>query len=591
MRRLGLSLCVVLSSLAGMVASAHAAPYFSPTDSLETARYAPAASPLPDGRVLVAGGLTGLSTYLSSTEIFDPASGTFGPGSPMGSARYGPASAPLPDGRVLVAGGRNNSGWLASAEIFDPATGSFDPTGPMGTARITPVAAPLPDGRVLVAGGMNPGGGALASAEIFDPATGSFSPTGPMGTPRTESAASPLPDGRVLVVGGRGPGQGLSSAEIFDPATGSFSPTGPMTEPRQGPGASPLPDGRVLVAGGFGSGELRSSSEVFSPVSESFSPTVTMATPRLGQGSAPLPGGRVLEAGGSNGNGSIASAVIFESGPAPAVGGGAFGGTILGSVKTAEVEITNLGSQTLAISGGDPSVSGPDAADFEVESNGCAEADLAYSESCELTISFSPGGVGARTATLGFLGNAPAGLSAALTGTGLVAAPGPTGDTGQTGPSGPTGRTGPTGEPGPTGASGPSGPTGPTGPAGDTGPRGPDEPAPASTIPRITKAKGPVRMKANGKLVLAKVTCPKETCRVTRFTAAIKLGVETFKLRTTLPAAIPFGESRRLAATVPAKVRRAVRRAKPKAIARFGVTAVSGSEGRVQRPAMKVRVR
>ena len=98
-------------------------------------------------------------------------------------------------------------------------------------------------------------------------------------------------------------------------------------------------------------------------------------------------------------------------------------------------------------------------------------------------------------------------------------------------------------------------------------------------------------MRANGKLVLAKLTCPKESCRVTRFTATVKLGAETVKLKTVIPAAIPAGESRQLTATVPAKVRRAVRSARPRLIARFGVTAVSDSKGRVQRPEMKVKVR
>jgi len=42
---------------------------------------------------------------------------------------------------------------------------------------------------------------------------------------------------------------------------------------------------------------------------------------------------------------------------------------------------------------------------------------------------------------------------------------------------------------------------------------------------------------------------------------------------------------------VPARVRPVVRLVFPKAIARFGITAVSASKGRVQRPEMKVRVR
>ena len=587
MKRLGPILFAVALGLIGTIPSAQAAPYFSPTGSMGTPRYAPGAARLPDGRVLVAGGLVALNTYGDSAEIYDPATGTFSPTGSMGTERYSPGSAPLPDGRVLVAGGRSSSGYVSSAEIFDPATGSFSPTGSMGTIRFAPSAAPLPDGGVLVAGGTNGLGDELASAEIFDPESGTFSPTGSMGGARTEFAAAPLPDGRVLVVGGRG-SPSLSTAEIFDPATGTFSPTSSMGQGRLAPGASPLPDGRVLVAGGFGPGDYRSS-ELFDPATETFISTSLMGTPRFGQGSAPLPDGRILEAGGSSGAGAINSAEIFNTGPIPTVGGGEFGGVFTGTTATVSVEVTNVGSQTLNISG-PAAITGIDASNFNVLENDCAGASLGFGEACEVELSFSPESTGDYTAQLELDSNAPGPLETELTGRGISGSTGPTGPTGLTGLTGQTGETGSTGYTGPTG-SGPTGPTGPSGPTGNTGPQGPDQPAPASTIPRITKSKGPVKMKANGRLVLAKVTCPRESCRVARFTATIKLGTRTVELRTAIPASIPAGESRKLTATVPAKIRRAVRTAKPRAIARFGVTAVSQSKGRVQRPEMKVKVK
>ncbi len=48
---------------------------WSPTGSLATARYAHTATLLPNGKVLVAGGFN-VSGYLSSAELYDPASGT-----------------------------------------------------------------------------------------------------------------------------------------------------------------------------------------------------------------------------------------------------------------------------------------------------------------------------------------------------------------------------------------------------------------------------------------------------------------------------------------------------------------------------------
>jgi Kelch motif len=75
--------------------------------------------------VLIVGGGAG-SSALSSAEVFNPRTNTFssaGIGA-MGSARYAPAAAPLPDGRVLVAGGYNGSSFISSAEVF-AATNAF----------------------------------------------------------------------------------------------------------------------------------------------------------------------------------------------------------------------------------------------------------------------------------------------------------------------------------------------------------------------------------------------------------------------------------------------------------------------------------
>ena len=81
----------------------------------------------------------------------------------MTAARAGHAAALLPDGRVLVAGGiglepGGGQRSLASAEVYDPVTGMFTRTGPMVADRACCLgrglaATVLPDGRVLVSGG------------------------------------------------------------------------------------------------------------------------------------------------------------------------------------------------------------------------------------------------------------------------------------------------------------------------------------------------------------------------------------------------------------------------------------------------------
>jgi hypothetical protein len=87
----------------------------------------------------------------------------------MAVARQGRAFSRPANGRVLVAGGRDDANLtLSSTELFDPTTGSFSPAGSMTTARHSPVAALVEDGSVLIVGGENADGNS-ASAELYKP--------------------------------------------------------------------------------------------------------------------------------------------------------------------------------------------------------------------------------------------------------------------------------------------------------------------------------------------------------------------------------------------------------------------------------------
>jgi N-acetylneuraminic acid mutarotase len=109
----------------------------------------------------------------------------------------------LPDGRLLVAGGLDASQRVfASAEVFDPSDGTWQSTGSMAKPRIFHTATLLPDGKVLVVGGFGGGFDALGSAEVYDPASGEWSQVGGMAVRRAFHTATLLPDGRVLVAGG-----------------------------------------------------------------------------------------------------------------------------------------------------------------------------------------------------------------------------------------------------------------------------------------------------------------------------------------------------------------------------------------------------
>ena len=285
---------------------------FVATGSMAIARVTATATLLNTGKVLVAGGIDPTGKALASSELFDPATGSFSETGGMATARDNFAAALLPDGKVLVTGGLDSSGNpLASAEIYDPAAGTFLPTtGNMVIARASHTVTLLKTGKVLIAGWGN------AIAELFDPSTGTFTQTGSMVLARTAHTATLLSDGRVLILAGLGgTAQPLSEAELYDPASGSFSQTlGKLATARQVHTATLLKDGTVLVTGGLDStGKATATAELFNLANQSFTPAKgNMETPRTFHTATSLNDGTVLIAGGTDSTSSLVTAEVYD---------------------------------------------------------------------------------------------------------------------------------------------------------------------------------------------------------------------------------------------------------------------------------------
>jgi hypothetical protein len=117
---------------------------------------------LAGGRVLVTGERTPDGSAAAAAELYDPATGTFTPTGTMVTQRFGYTTTLLPDGTVLVAGGimfvassqpgTSNIVPVLGAEIYNPATGSFSPGPTMHQGRNAHTATLLPDGSVLLVG-------------------------------------------------------------------------------------------------------------------------------------------------------------------------------------------------------------------------------------------------------------------------------------------------------------------------------------------------------------------------------------------------------------------------------------------------------
>lgn len=249
------------------------------------ARYLATATPLADGRVLVAGGLDdaaceGADCVLSpsdyygasTAEIFDPTTETFSlVNSTMSWERANHCAVKLPDNRVVMVGGYpmtwqppfGNWDLPPTVDLFDPFTNAFSAQA---------LSGPLPDttganyaqcfllsgNRILISAAGN-GIGIENEIGLMVLDTNTWETHAILWTdgPRPIfNNAIQTPDGKVWFVGGMigrdNPANWATTGNMwwFDPVTESVSMAGQLLQARQSAGILAFPDNSVEVYGG-----------------------------------------------------------------------------------------------------------------------------------------------------------------------------------------------------------------------------------------------------------------------------------------------------------------------------------------------------
>jgi transcriptional regulator with XRE-family HTH domain len=263
---------------------------------------------LPNGQVLIEGGMTPDKLTTSLSELFDPLRGTWRKTQhTLIEARAKHTATLLPDGRVLVTGGM---GPIQSAELYDPVTETWRLTKkPMNYARAQHTATLLQSGKVLIAGGSP----YTKIAELYDPVNDTWSMAGDMLSRRYGHIAVLLLDGKVLVAGGTTRNNNnenndtyiTNSAELYDPSNNTWvSSPNMMNIPRADFTASLLPDGNVLVIGGrLPKSDVTPTTETYHPIKGIWELVDTMKYARLnplGQEALQFEDGTIMVVGGDS---------------------------------------------------------------------------------------------------------------------------------------------------------------------------------------------------------------------------------------------------------------------------------------------------
>jgi hypothetical protein len=307
-----------------------------PGPQMTTPRSLHGATQLLDGRWLITGGVNATNDPQDLCEIYDPATDTFTASAPMITPRMGHTATLLGNGKVLVTGGLQAMTVTPTAlsavrdatnttELYDPATGTWAPGPNLRTPRAAHAAIVRPDGKVLLLGGISWDNVIIigwlpavrSTCDLYDPVANTIAAGPSMATARSMVDPVDLGNNRWLLAGGISSltlanlGTPTAAAEIYDAVSNTWTAVQPLATARGNHKAWGLGNGRFLLAGGANGTILGpvplQSTEVFDTATNAFTAGPAMTTSRAGAAMFPTPQGQIQLFGGASTNGSISN--------------------------------------------------------------------------------------------------------------------------------------------------------------------------------------------------------------------------------------------------------------------------------------------
>ncbi len=260
---------------------------------------------LPDGRLLVAGGHSGIDNKgIKTAYLYDFATNAWTRGPDMQNGRWYPTNTTLANGEVLTISGGDTAGVLNLIPEVWQTDGTWRVlSGASRSVAYYPKMFVAPDGRLFMAG---PSRGSM----WLNPSGSGQWTTGPLTVFtgfRDYGGAVMYDVGKILIVGGGDPPTaGAEVINLNNGAAATWSLTGALNVARRQTTATLLADGTVLVTGGTNSGGFNSAptnsavlaAERWSPVTGHWTQLARMTHHRLYHGNAVLlPDARVVSVG------------------------------------------------------------------------------------------------------------------------------------------------------------------------------------------------------------------------------------------------------------------------------------------------------